>query len=382
MDQEGVRVRCPGCAHVQRVTLAVGQQLQCEVCQTKYFAPIVAPEEIESSGETDSFIVSNPIPGSTEMPSDLAKDSGGVEPRPDSPSSDVPREQTHSWLEMDVRAGQVVPTLHETDKTAAPNDGVSDEVGANRHQKGPQSGSAERKPEKRRRRTAPGKTLREKTVTGNPWPLVSTLSTVFILAAVVALAYYSLHRLADQGNDAGADPPSSDASRDQGDQGVVWAVATKSGQRVGDVQATIVRVAYGAVRAKDKRKQVITTDDDNLIAITIEVRNLGDRPRPFHNWYHHEFQDENGRALLPLLVDDAQRSYSLLTFDDVSQIEGQRLTDRIRPDGAARDTLVFLMPPEINRKTIKELRLSLPAAAVNASGSFHFRIPIGIVEGI
>ncbi len=142
----------------------------------------------------------------------------------------------------------------------------------------------------------------------------------------------------------------------------------------------VERVFYGSIRVKDLSNQVLSTADDNLLGITVSALNQGSRPRAFENWYGHVFEAEQGEEIIAVLIDDQNRNYSLLKFDDVSHIEGQRLADKIGPQKTIQDTLVFLIPKDVDRSEIKYLRLTLPGAAVELSDFFRFQIPPTMIE--
>ncbi len=160
-----------------------------------------------------------------------------------------------------------------------------------------------------------------------------------------------------------------------------WTDAVLHAQRLGLLEVKVVRVKYGAVRAKDLNNEVITTDDTNLLAITVSVHNRGAAACGFRSWYSGVIESADGQELLPELSDDAERAYSLLRFDDVSSIEGQRLATEIEPHQIVQDTVVFLMPTDVDRTKIRYFRLSLPAHAIGTADYFRFEIPSGMIAG-
>jgi hypothetical protein len=160
-----------------------------------------------------------------------------------------------------------------------------------------------------------------------------------------------------------------------------WSDAVLHAQRLGLLEVKVVRVKYGAVRAKDLNNEVITTDDTNLLAITVSVHNRGAAVCGFRSWYSSVIESADGLELLPALSDDAERAYSLLRFDDVSSIEGQRLATDIEPHQIVQDTVVFLVPADVDRTQIRYFRLSLPAHAIGTADYFRFEIPSGMIAG-
>jgi hypothetical protein len=202
-----------------------------------------------------------------------------------------------------------------------------------------------------------------------------------ILAAVVVLAFGFVRLGSDQHGPVTAAAPSPGVAAGVGDRdSVTWSDASRASQRFNSITAKVQRVFYGAIRVKNARQEVVTTDDDNLLAVTVSVHNRGSRARTFRSWYAHAFADEQGHELLATLTDDQGRSYSLLKFDDVSYVEGQRLTDQVEPKQTVQDTVVFLIPENVDRSTIAYFRLLLPAAAVGVADFFRFQIPVEMIE--
>jgi hypothetical protein len=150
---------------------------------------------------------------------------------------------------------------------------------------------------------------------------------------------------------------------------------------LGLLEVKVVRVKYGAVRAKDLNNEVITTDDTSLLAITVSVHNRGEAACVFRSWYAGGFESADGQEQLPELSDDLERAYSLLRFDDVSSIEGQRLADEIEPHQAIQDAVVFLVPADFDRTKIRFFHLSLPAHAIGTEDFFRFEIPVRMIDG-
>ena len=60
MAEGNILIRCPGCGKPQSVVMAVGQQLQCGVCQTVFFAPVLASDQLPPTTMSESFSVEPP----------------------------------------------------------------------------------------------------------------------------------------------------------------------------------------------------------------------------------------------------------------------------------------------------------------------------------
>ena len=59
----------------------------------------------------------------------------------------------------------------------------------------------------------------------------------------------------------------------------------------------------------------------------------------------------------------------------MSSIEGQHLADEIEPRHDVQDTVVFLVPADVDRTKIRYFRLSLPAHAIGTRGFLPVRDP-------
>ncbi len=62
MANGSISIRCPGCGNPHPVAMAVGQQLQCSVCQTVFFAPVYDPGQHPESAPP----VPNPSPSAPQ----------------------------------------------------------------------------------------------------------------------------------------------------------------------------------------------------------------------------------------------------------------------------------------------------------------------------
>ncbi|MHB0959880.1 MAG: hypothetical protein ACYC0X_29860 [Pirellulaceae bacterium] len=357
MSKGNIAIRCPGCGNANMVGFAVGQQFQCSVCQTVFFAPVIDPQRQAAP----------PLPGSGPSLNPVAAAMGGVEETREHapaalPATDTTARKTtsRSWRTAELEPAAPVPTLATTP-----------------------SGNLDSPPVVPQPLTAMPAT--EEPAAGRVWTVVSVFAGLLI---VVTSLLTGVHFFRDWQQSGGRPVGSSQvAARSEPvassvrEVPVHWSDAALHAQRLGLLEVKVVRVKYGAVRAKDLNNEVITTDDTSLLAITLSVHNRGAVACEFRSWYAGGFESEQGQELLPELADDLERFHSLVRFDDVSSIEGQRLADEIEPHQTVQDTVVFLLPPEIDRTTIRYFRLSLPAHAIGTDDFFRFEIPVGMVDG-
>jgi len=343
MNQRDVIVRCPGCGNGKVIALAVGQLLQCDVCGTNFQAPLTDDHDDSSATPETSF------------PADVG-------------------EQPHTAERG--RPAAAVPATSNSAKTmkgsASPQPTRSWDMGLEEEIAGDASSEATGPPqEEGKRGTDEGG--------GLVWNLLAVLAAAVILITLCATVWLVIRRLPSSPQTASS---LRHAAGDTASQEVTWTDASQYSQRRSPITVKVERVVYGALRAKDLSHQVITTEDDNLLGVTVSARNQGRRSRPFQNWYGHVFLDRAGNELLAELTDNQGRDYALLKFDDVSYIEGQRLADEIAPRESVQDTVVFLIPEEVNLATIDFFRVSLPGSAVGVGDFFRFQIPRSMIDGL
>jgi hypothetical protein len=356
MADGNILIRCPGCGKAQSVVMAVGQQLQCGVCQTVFFAPVLAPDQLPPTTTSESFSV-EPASTSPALPPGRQAAIGAQMPIPLSETRPIERAAaSRNWrtdgmeLEPPAATGPRFEPQGDMGRGAGPS-------AAPREPRGEHSGG------------------------GKIWTVVTVAAGLIIVAASLLVGIHFVwngRQVADEpaGNPRPAPVPAASPVHTAQ---FYWTDATQHAQRLGQLELKVVRAKYGAVRAKDVNNEVITTDDSNLLAVTVSVHNRGAQPRAFRSWYAGGFESEEGEELLPELSDDMGRAYDLLRFDDVSSIEGQRLADEIEPRHDVQDTVVFLVPADVDRTKIRYFRLSLPAHAIGTVDFFRFEIPVGMI---
>ncbi len=364
MAEHDVIVRCPGCGNGKVVSVAVGQLLQCDVCRTAFHAPIASDDQCAPNALADSFVVGEPAaPGkaATQEPavtsSAVTSDAvtSGSSSGLDGSGSNIKR--TRVWRSHDLEAAPEsdhAPLVVQPDLAASSPESDSDEE------------------------------LDISAPPGMFWTVVGMLAVGVMLTVLVVAGFVIVRGLGDsQGKDSQGKQPSTARTRSHDADAVAahWTDAAKFSQRIGPISLKVERVIYGKLRAKDRTNQVITTEDDNLLGITVSAHNQGHRLRDFQNWYGHAFVADDGAEMIAELTDDQGRSYALLKFDDVSHIEGQRLADQLGPDESVQDTVVFMIPDDVDRSVIKYFRLTLPGAAVGLAEFFRFQIPVRMIRG-
>ncbi len=367
MTERDLIVRCPGCGNGKVIALAVGQLLQCDICRTAFHAPVNEPGGEGGAAETDSFVVGLPPPpptaSGTQHPT--APNRSPADSSPAGSASRANTTKTRVWRTDDLDVATQKSPTPESESPDNPPGPLTTVLPP------PADADDEQEDEE----------LVLLEPRGRIWAVISIVAGSVIAVTFVLGGLYLFHRLATSGpSTTDVAKPKIKSSATNSSPGH-WTDASKSSQRRDPITVKIERVRYGSVRVRDVQNQVITTEDENLLAITISVHNRGQRARGFQNWYGHAFAVEDGVEVIAELSDDQQRSYSLLKFDDVSQIEGQRLADQIDSKQTVQDTLVFLIPKNIDRGAIRFFRLTLPGAAVGMKDFFRFQIPASMIEG-
>ncbi len=341
MAEGNIQIRCPGCGNAQSVAMAVGQQLQCRVCQTVYFAPVLAENQLPGAADQE-LATAGPL--GTNSPSTADRSSTEREP--------PGRTAVSETRQVDSGSGSRSWRTDGLDLPATP--------------RAPVSAAAQ----------APGEPVRDGS---RIWTVITVLASLVVVVASSLVGVYFMRKGRMAAEQRGARPARS-ASTGESAQ-IHWTDASRRAQRLGYLDVKVVQAKYGAVRVKDLNNEVITTDDSNLLAVTVSVHNRSRAPCEFRSWYAGGATDQDGVELLPELVDDAGRAYDLLRFDDVSSIQGQRLADEIEPRHEVQDTVVFLIPPETDRSALRYFHLTLPAHAIGSADFFRFEIPVGMIEG-
>jgi hypothetical protein len=348
MSDAEILIRCPGCGTAHRVTMAVGQQLRCTTCQTVFSAPVLDPS---------SLTLLDPTAAATPAGSGAGPELG--------------------------TAGNATGVAVGETAAFAPAQGVPQvpQIAAGKERRRRESWREDENTPRPTPAAAPAPAPPAES--GVLWNLVALVALVCIVVSGSILGIYVVRRW--DGAPGGSErltPPATTQPGAAAPSAHRWTDAVRGAQQLGKLETQVVRAKYGAVRAKDLNNEVITTDDTNLLAITVAVHNRGSQAHAFQSWYAGTTSQEGAAELLPELSDDAGRVYALLRFEDVSSIEGQRLADTIEPHQQVQDTVVFLVPEGIDRKQIRYLRLALPADALGTSGWFRFEIPASMVRGL
>lgn len=360
MTDGNILIRCPGCGNTNPVSMAVGQQIQCRVCQTYFYAPVLNQGEPPGSGSSPTQEIDPLLPPSPDFASGAPTIRVSDPVFATGPRSKSPAPAARNWRTDELNPASAGP--------------VAEQVAGRPTPASPPSG-AESEPDSEGLDEAPA---------SHTW-IWTAISTVAALVIVTSSVLLGVHLFREwQAKNPAADNStgtSTFASAPPVSANFRWTNAERSALRLGRLELKVVWAKYGEVIAKDLNNEVIDTDDQNLLSINVSVLNRSDAACPFRSWYVGGFTNAEGHELLPELVDDQDVAYSLLRFEDVSSIEGQRLAAEIDARHEVRDTVVFLIPAESDRSRIRYFHLTLPAHAVGAEDYFRLEIPVSMIQG-
>ena len=379
MDDGPVRLRCPGCGQVKEVPMSVGQQLRCDTCHTSFIAPILGTAGQQLDDALDSSVSAIPRhEPSRETLTNSASD------RSDRGVSLTDSTKTHAWSPDDLvskatERTELPPPTEPVD--APPSSAQINEDVCGIEPSGQSGKPLPDTPERLDRDANDHERDRDVSVSGGRRSgLIFALVSLAVLGTGLAvLAFKSLSESSSSVPERNVSERSVPHVNDSGAE-VHWTDASRSSQKRRQIVVRVVRVVRGPIRVKNLASEVIVTDGDDLLAVTLSIRNDGSRPRPFHSWFEHSFQTPEGVDVPIELVDDLGHVYFPVNFEDVSRVVGQRWAEQIDPNERLQDVLVFGFPPDIDLNDVGFFRLSLPAAAVELSDRFRFQIPATMVE--
>lgn len=159
---------------------------------------------------------------------------------------------------------------------------------------------------------------------------------------------------------------------------VTWTDASKSAA-LNHIKVRIDRVEFGEVRAKDARNKVQTSDNANFLQIFLELENQGDKPVDYQSWYGNEFSSDEGQVVA-LLADQDGHEFPMMTFGDVARVRGHVTQEQLNKRDKVQDVVIYDLPDGVDRRSIKSLHLTLPAAAYGDRGLYRFKIQAAMID--
>ncbi|MBM3999529.1 MAG: hypothetical protein FJ297_08335 [Planctomycetes bacterium] len=186
-------------------------------------------------------------------------------------------------------------------------------------------------------------------------------------------------------NGAGPSSDSNTPSMDRRESGssanekpVKEADASKASLRQGVYEVRIVRAGIGPILGRDASNAVVTLADECL-RITLQVQNVSKVTVDYRGWYSESLREDGPVAAK--LTDDRSRPYSLLEFGEGDKVQGIQTDVDLEPSRRVTDSLIFDVPSDLDRSSVRAFHLWLDGAAQGIEHPFRFRIPVDMIEG-
>ncbi|MFI4875183.1 MAG: hypothetical protein ACIALR_07590 [Blastopirellula sp. JB062] len=171
-----------------------------------------------------------------------------------------------------------------------------------------------------------------------------------------------------------------DRSESDPDYYVNWSDASKKNKILDGLRVKVHHVEWGEVRGRDEQGELVTSGRPFMI-VFLELANRSPNPIDFKTWYGTEFKSPAGFRTAQL--SDQQRNiYYPLRFDDIVALKWNTPQKTFAPKEEGTDSIVFDVGEDFDPRSVENLYLDLPGQAIGDGGSFRFRIPRSMIEGI
>ncbi|EAQ78838.1 hypothetical protein [Blastopirellula marina] len=159
-----------------------------------------------------------------------------------------------------------------------------------------------------------------------------------------------------------------------------WADASKRNLRIDGLRVKVHHVEWGEVRGQDEKGELVTSGRPFMV-VYLELANRSGSPIDFKTWYGTEFKSPAGFRTAQL-SDEQRNTYYPLRFDDIAKLKWNTPEKTFAPKDEGTDSVVFDVGEDFNPQTVQNLYLDLPGQAVGDGGSFRFKIPRSMIEGL
>ncbi|MHC2070945.1 MJ0042-type zinc finger domain-containing protein [Bremerella sp. T1] len=168
---------------------------------------------------------------------------------------------------------------------------------------------------------------------------------------------------------------------EKGDIYVKWIPAKNSATMQG-FKVKVNHVDWGEVRGRDEAGELVTSNGRPYMNVYLELANRSDKTFQFKSWYGNEFTTQNGAIRTAQLSDDDKNMYYPLKFDDLADLKWWTPSKTFDPLEEGTDCIVFDVPEDFDPNKVENLYLDLPGEAVGQSGSYRFKIPKSMIQGL
>ncbi|MCC9608808.1 zinc-ribbon domain-containing protein [Blastopirellula sp. JC732] len=159
-----------------------------------------------------------------------------------------------------------------------------------------------------------------------------------------------------------------------------WADATRKSLNIDGLKVKVHHVEWGEVRGQDERGELVTSGQPFMV-VFLEIGNRSSKPIDFKTWYGTEFKSPAGFRTAQL-SDEQRNVYYPLRFDDIAKLKWNTPEKTFEPKEDGTDSIVFDVGENFNPKTVQNLYLDLPGQAVGGGGSFRFKVPRSMIQGL
>lgn len=214
---------------------------------------------------------------------------------------------------------------------------------------------------------------------------IPVLGGVLVLLLIVLLVVVQFRDRWTSAGASGSSPGTSEASSTGGPAaasahakgaaermseppGVTWIDAMREAWKCGEVTVKVRAAAIARARVIDSAKRIADTQEDYLLLLLDIANTSATRKIEYTGW--------GARGEQPRLTDNLKNAYTVQVAPGGGIFDGQQRGKSIYPEKTLEDLLVFERP--VGRA--QSLRLQLPAAAFQGTGTGYIEIPMAMVK--
>ncbi|UUO04811.1 zinc-ribbon domain-containing protein [Blastopirellula sp. J2-11] len=171
-----------------------------------------------------------------------------------------------------------------------------------------------------------------------------------------------------------------DKSENDDNYYVNWSDASKSAKYMDGLRVKVHHIDWGEVRGQDEKGELVTSGRPFMV-VYLELANRSNKPIDFKTWYGTEFKSPAGFRTAQL-SDEQRNIYYPLRFDDIAKLKWNTPEKTFEPKEEGTDSVVFDVGENFDPKTVQNLYLDLPGQAIGDGGSFRFKVPRSMIEGL
>lgn len=231
-----------------------------------------------------------------------------------------------------------------------------------------------------------------------PWDMVTKIGYMFVIPILSAIVLFVVLKSAgvfDSGPEVVDNTPYNNdgvvnsgnqiqdvmEAAEKGDIYVKWIPAKNSATMEG-FKVKINHIDWGEVRGRDAQGNLVTSEGRPYMNVFLELSNRSNKTFNFKSWYGNQFTTKGGALRTAQLSDDDKNVYYPLRFDDLADLKWWTPSRTFQPADEGTDSIVFDVPEDFDPSKVENLYLDLPGEAVGHSGSYRFKIPRSMIQGL